>query len=62
MNVAMVCETSVEPPQDGMPISRDNITCKIQYTANGKEDRPSCTAQHYSFPSASACAFSLFSV
>ncbi|XP_050401750.1 ceramide transfer protein [Patella vulgata] len=32
MNVAMVCETMIKPPADGK-ISRDDITCKIIYTA-----------------------------
>ncbi|CAG5128563.1 unnamed protein product [Candidula unifasciata] len=33
MNVAMICETIIEPPADG-DISRDHITCKITYTAD----------------------------
>ncbi|XP_005104758.1 ceramide transfer protein isoform X2 [Aplysia californica] len=33
MNVALICETIIEPPADG-EISRDNITCKITYTAD----------------------------
>ncbi|KAK3097494.1 hypothetical protein FSP39_010154 [Pinctada imbricata] len=32
MNVAMICETIIEPPDDGN-ITRDNIKCKISYTA-----------------------------
>lgn len=32
MNVAMVCQTIIEPPVDG-PITRNNIKCKISYTA-----------------------------
>lgn len=32
MNVAMVCQTIIEPPVDGK-ITRDNIKCKISYTA-----------------------------
>lgn len=32
MNVAMVCQTIIEPPVDGV-ITRDNIKCKISYTA-----------------------------
>lgn len=35
MNVAMICETIIEPPADG-DITRDHITCKITYTADGK--------------------------
>ncbi|XP_013394772.1 collagen type IV alpha-3-binding protein isoform X2 [Lingula anatina] len=34
MNVAMICETVVEPPQSDRNITRENITCKIQYHAN----------------------------
>ena len=34
MNVAMVCQTIIEPPVDGV-ITRDNIKCKISYTAEG---------------------------
>lgn len=34
MNVAMICETIIDPPADGN-ISRDNIKCKISYTAEG---------------------------
>ena len=34
MNVAMVCQTIIEPPEDGV-ITRDNIKCKISYTAEG---------------------------
>jgi len=32
MNVAMVCQTIIEPPENGK-ITRDNIKCKISYTA-----------------------------
>lgn len=35
MNVAMICETIINPPADG-EISRDDIKCKISYTAEGK--------------------------
>ena len=31
----MVCQTIIEPPVDGV-ITRDNIKCKISYTAEGK--------------------------
>ena len=34
MNVAMVCQTIIEPPVEG-EITRDNIKCKISYTAEG---------------------------
>ncbi|KAK3729093.1 hypothetical protein RRG08_005466 [Elysia crispata] len=33
MNVALICETIIEPPVSGN-ITRDNITCKITYTAD----------------------------
>eukprot|EP00106_Octopus_bimaculoides_P013480 XP_014780922.1 PREDICTED: collagen type IV alpha-3-binding protein-like [Octopus bimaculoides] len=33
MNVSMACQTLIEPPNDS-EITRDNITCKITYTAN----------------------------
>ncbi|KAL5004461.1 hypothetical protein ScPMuIL_017917 [Solemya velum] len=33
MNVAMICQTIIEPPADGN-ITRDNIRCKISYTAD----------------------------
>lgn len=35
MNVAMICQTIIEPPANGGEISRDNITVKITYTADG---------------------------
>jgi len=36
-NVAMIGQTVVEsPPPNGQPITRDHLTCKIQYSANGK--------------------------
>lgn len=34
MNVAMICQTIIEPPSNGGNITRDNITCKITYTAD----------------------------
>ncbi|XP_060066483.1 ceramide transfer protein-like isoform X1 [Ylistrum balloti] len=34
MNVAMICETIIEPPKDGGDITRENIKCKISYTAD----------------------------
>lgn len=33
MNVAMICQTIIEPPANG-DITRDHITCKITYTAD----------------------------
>ena len=35
MDVALICETIIEPPASG-DITRENISCKITYTANGK--------------------------
>uniref|UniRef100_A0A8C9SIB6 Ceramide transfer protein n=1 Tax=Scleropages formosus TaxID=113540 RepID=A0A8C9SIB6_SCLFO len=43
INVAMICQTLVSPPEGDKEISRDNILCKITYVANGKLrflDRP----------------------
>ena len=37
MNVAMICQTIIEPPANGGDITRDNITCKIIYTADGRQ-------------------------
>ncbi|KAK0060128.1 collagen type IV alpha-3-binding protein [Biomphalaria pfeifferi] len=34
MNVALICETIIEPPANESTITRDNITCKITYTAD----------------------------
>uniref|UniRef100_A0A3P8NNS7 Ceramide transfer protein n=1 Tax=Astatotilapia calliptera TaxID=8154 RepID=A0A3P8NNS7_ASTCA len=36
INVAMICQTLVSPPEGDKEISRDNIMCKINYIANGK--------------------------
>ena len=36
INVAMICQTLVSPPEGDKEISRDNILCKITYVANGK--------------------------
>uniref|UniRef100_A0A669CYB2 Ceramide transporter 1a n=1 Tax=Oreochromis niloticus TaxID=8128 RepID=A0A669CYB2_ORENI len=35
INVAMICQTLVSPPEGDKEISRDNIMCKINYIANG---------------------------
>ena len=35
MNVAMICETLVTPNSEGAAITRDDITCNVQYAANG---------------------------
>ncbi|XP_026787160.3 ceramide transfer protein isoform X2 [Pangasianodon hypophthalmus] len=34
INVAMICQTLVSPPEGNKDISRDNIFCKITYVAN----------------------------
>lgn len=35
INIAMICQTLVSPPEGDKDISRDNILCKITYVANG---------------------------
>lgn len=35
INIAMICQTLVSPPDGDKEISRDNILCKITYVANG---------------------------
>ncbi|XP_024154486.1 ceramide transfer protein isoform X3 [Oryzias melastigma] len=34
INIAMICQTLVSPPEGNREISRDNILCKITYVAN----------------------------
>uniref|UniRef100_A0A8C2BYI2 Ceramide transfer protein n=1 Tax=Cyprinus carpio TaxID=7962 RepID=A0A8C2BYI2_CYPCA len=34
INIAMICQTLVSPPEGDKEISRDNILCKITYVAN----------------------------
>ncbi|XP_048875031.1 ceramide transfer protein-like [Brienomyrus brachyistius] len=34
INIAMICQTLVSPPEGDKGISRENITCKITYVAN----------------------------
>ncbi|XP_061589889.1 ceramide transfer protein-like isoform X1 [Cololabis saira] len=34
INIGMICQTLVSPPEGDKEISRDNITCKITYVAN----------------------------
>nr|XP_033785195.1 ceramide transfer protein isoform X4 [Geotrypetes seraphini] len=34
INIAMICQTLVSPPEGNREISRDNIQCKITYVAN----------------------------
>ncbi|GCC25015.1 hypothetical protein chiPu_0003419 [Chiloscyllium punctatum] len=34
INIAMICQTLVSPPEGNQAISRDNILCKITYVAN----------------------------
>lgn len=36
INIAMICQTLVSPPEGDRQISRDNILCKITYVANGE--------------------------
>lgn len=31
LTVCLVCQTSIEPPSDGGPVTRDHLTCKITY-------------------------------
>jgi collagen type IV alpha-3-binding protein len=31
LTVCLLCQTRVDPPKDGAPVSRDDITCKITY-------------------------------
>jgi collagen type IV alpha-3-binding protein len=31
LTVCLVCQTSIEPPADGGPVTRDHLTCKITY-------------------------------
>lgn len=33
-NVAMICQTVVKPPVNGLEMTRDSLTCRIQYSAN----------------------------
>lgn len=35
INIAMICQTLVSPPEGDKEISRDNLLCKITYVANG---------------------------
>ncbi|XP_023606433.1 collagen type IV alpha-3-binding protein isoform X8 [Myotis lucifugus] len=39
INIAMICQTLVSPPEGNQKISRDNILCKITYVANVTETR-----------------------
>ena len=36
-NVAMICQTVVKPPVNGLEMTRDSLTCRIQYSANGEQ-------------------------
>ena len=36
INIAMICQTLVSPPEGDKEISRDNILCRITYVANGE--------------------------
>ncbi|KXJ11899.1 collagen type IV alpha-3-binding protein [Exaiptasia diaphana] len=33
-NVAMFCQTLIEPREEGQPLTRDHISCRITYSAN----------------------------
>ncbi|KAK2171314.1 hypothetical protein NP493_1079g00032 [Ridgeia piscesae] len=33
-NIAMICQTVVQPPDNGEEIKRENLSCRIQYSAN----------------------------
>lgn len=35
INIAMICQTLVSPPEGDKEISRENILCRITYVANG---------------------------
>lgn len=35
LNVSMICQTIVHPPENNQQITREHLTCKIQYCANG---------------------------
>ncbi|RMC21685.1 hypothetical protein DUI87_02553 [Hirundo rustica rustica] len=37
INIAMICQTLVSPPEGNKEISRDNILCKITYVANATD-------------------------
>eukprot|EP00064_Thunnus_orientalis_P010342 superscaffoldBa00001397_g10368 len=39
INIAMICQTLVSPPEGDKEISRDNILCKITYVANAAVQR-----------------------
>ncbi|XP_010778122.1 collagen type IV alpha-3-binding protein-like [Notothenia coriiceps] len=56
INVAMICQTLVSPPEGDKEISRDNILCKITYVANDPDSsrapenaRPSCSVFIFRF-------------
>ncbi|XP_026107532.1 collagen type IV alpha-3-binding protein-like isoform X3 [Carassius auratus] len=36
INVAMICQTLISPPEGDEKLTRDNFLCKITYVANGK--------------------------
>jgi len=33
INVGLICQTIIQPPERGKEITRDNLTCKIHYSA-----------------------------
>lgn len=36
LTVCLLCQTLVNPPKDGGPVTRDDISCKITYCSVGK--------------------------
>jgi collagen type IV alpha-3-binding protein len=50
LNIAMLCQTIINPPKDGKEITRDDITCKMEYTANGKEGYLTRTEEKLKLP------------
>ena len=36
LNVAMLTQTIIVPREDGEKLTRDHVTCKITYSANGE--------------------------
>lgn len=38
LTVCLLCQTRVDPPKNGGPVSRDDISCKITYCSIGNID------------------------
>lgn len=36
LTVCMMCQTRINPPKNGTPVTRDDISCKITYCSVGK--------------------------